>query len=91
MGTITANAAGVSCQGQPYKVGGHILPHIVKVSQFRVILKEEELLAEGPRVEVVNDQARLPSGCNLQNGGCLLEQKTVVWNPSTTKYNLELV
>ena len=67
------------------------LPRIVKISQFRVIIQEEELLAEGLRVEVVNDQARLPPGCNLQNGGCLLEQKTVVWNPPTTKCNLELV
>ena len=90
VGTITANAARVSCQGQPHKMGGHIVPCIVKVSQFRVILKEEELLAKGLRVEVVNDQARLPPGCNLQNGGCLLEQKTVVWNPPMTKCNLEM-
>ena len=55
VGTITANAAGVSCRGQPHKMGGHIIPRILKISQFRVILKEEELLAEGPRVEVVND------------------------------------
>ena len=78
VGTITANAAGVSCQGQPHKMGGHIVPRIVKISLFRVILKKEELLAEGPRIEVVNDQAGLPTGCNLPTGGCLLNQKTVV-------------
>ena len=57
VGTITANAARVLCQTQPHKIRGHIVPRIVKISQFRVILKEEELIAEGPRVEVVNDQA----------------------------------
>ena len=54
-------------------------------------MKEDDLLAEGPRVEVTNDQARLPPGCNLQSGGCLLDQKTIVWNPPMTKCNLELV
>ena len=49
-GTITTNAAGVACQGQSHKIGGYIVKDIVKISQFRVIVKEEDLLAEGPRV-----------------------------------------
>ena len=54
------------------------------------MVKKENLLAEGSRVEVTNDQARLPPECNLQSGGYTLEQKTVVWNPPMDKCDLEL-
>ena len=67
--TITASKSGIACQGQSHKIGGYIVRDIIKISQFRVIVKEEDLLAEGPRVEVTNDQARLPPGCSLQGWG----------------------
>ena len=91
VGTIATSKAGIACQGQSHKIGGYIIRDIVKISQFQVIVKEEDLLAKGPRVEVTNNQARLPPGCSLQGGGCLLDQKTVIWNPPTARCNLELV
>ena len=48
IGTITASKGGIACQGQAHRIGGYIDQDIVKISQFRVTIKEEDLLAEGP-------------------------------------------
>ena len=48
VGTITTSEGGIACQGQAHRKGGYIVQDICNISQFRVTIKEEDLLAEGP-------------------------------------------
>ena len=47
--------------------------------QYRTIIEEEEYLIDKKRVEVLNTHIRLPSSCELENLGCVV-QKTYLWN-----------
>ena len=51
LGTIQANDDGVSCRGQSQRIGINIVEDILQVSQWKILVKQENYMAKDKRVE----------------------------------------
>ena len=56
LGTIHTSGEGIACQGETYRIGDQIIQNIVKVSQIKIVLQQEEFIVEGTRVESMTDR-----------------------------------
>ena len=91
LGTIHTTGDGIACQGENYRIGDQIIQQIVRVSQYKVIIQQEEFIVEGNQVESLTDRTRLPMECHPQSGGCQLASKTFIWSPPTERCELERI
>ena len=55
LGTTHTIGEGIACQGETYRIEDQIIQSIVKVSQFKIVLQQEEFIVEGTRVESMTD------------------------------------
>ena len=78
-GILHQNQNKIYCQGEALKINDNIIEGVLKMVQYRTIIEEEEYLIDKKRVEVLNTHIRLPSSCELENLGCVV-QKTYLWN-----------
>ena len=88
LGTIQANDDGVSCRGQPERIGINIVNDILQVSQWKILVRQENFMAKDNRVETM-DHLRLP--CSMESQGCQTVTKTFVWVQPESKCSLEEV
>ena len=58
--------------------------------QYRVMVQEEQFIVERNRMEVLASHTKLPTGCELETGGCV-EDKTFVWKPPKDSCPLERI
>ena len=91
LGTIFTSGGGIACQGETYKIGEQIIQNIVKVSQIKIVLQQEEFIVAGTQVEAMTDRIRLPEECHPYTGGCQLAAKTFIWSQPIERCELERV
>ena len=79
-GLIHDSSSGVTCKGEQMRIGQEIVDNILQMSQYKVTIREEELLAKGQEVEVLTDHTKL--SCPARRKGCITGEKTYYWeNP----------
>jgi len=93
LGTVSATSSGVACQGQTFRMGNHLVNDIVRISQYKVkVLRVEmQLQLDEQRIEILDDRTRLPQGCNPQQGGCQLAERTLIWERPKENCQLERI
>ena len=82
LGSISIGEDTISCQGQPKKVGGHIVNEVLQIAQWKVVAGKERFRVEDGEVEATRSHLRLPiASCSLGTMGCRLHDVTYVWQP----------
>lgn len=82
----------VSCQGQDAKIDNEIVERVLILSQYRITIRKESFkLQQGKMVESITQHLRLPKGCRPKQGMCEMAERTFIWNPSSTRCNLERI
>ena len=82
----------VSCQGQDAKIDNEIVERVLILSQYRITIRKESFkLQPGKMVESITQHLRLPKGCRPKQGMCEMAERTFIWNPSSTRCQLERI
>ena len=88
-GEITANSAGVSCEGEPIHLYRHLVPEVFTISQYKVVLTDTELRQVGSKLIV--QSVELPRTSPLSSGECKVGAQMILWTPPSSKCDLEKV
>ena len=92
LGSINIGENTISCQGQPKRVGGHVINDVLQIAQWKVTVKKESYRVKDGEVEATNSHLRLPrQSCGVDTLGCRLHDKTYIWYPSRNRCPMEMV
>ena len=82
-GILHAETNKIYCEGEDLKINGNIIPGVIKMTQYRVTITRENYVVRKRHVEALDSHVRLPTGCTVEKGGCVVH-KTYLWNPPPT-------
>ena len=82
-GILHAETNNIYCEGEDLKINGHIIPGVLKMTQYRIIINRENYIVRKKHVEALDSHVSLPTGCTVEKGGCVVH-KTYLWNPPST-------
>ena len=92
LGSINIGEDTISCQGQPKRVGGHVVNDVLQIAQWKVTIKKENFRVKDGEVEATSAHLRLPrQACSVGTLGCRLHDITYVWHPPRDQCPMELV
>ena len=92
LGLIKDGNDKVSCEGEKYKIGGSIINNVLKVSQFKIIIRKEDYKVDKKgRIEITSEHLRLPRTCKITQGGCQTALRTYYWTPPDTRCSFQQV
>ena len=87
LGSITIGEDTISCQGQPKKVGGHIVNEVLQIAQWKVVARKERFRVKDGEVEATGFHLRLP----IASMGCRLHDITYGWQPPRNRCSMEAI
>ena len=90
-GKILRQNQAVSCQGEPGRIEGSIMPSILTLVEYHVTIQPEHYLINKVQVESLSDHVRLPANCASSQTYCETSSGTYIWTLPGPKCNLELV
>ena len=92
LGSISIGEDTISCQGQPKKVGGHIINEVLQIAQWKVVAGKERFRVKDGEVEATRSHLRLPlASCSVGTMGCRLHDITYVWQPPRNRCPMEAI
>ena len=90
-GKILRQDQAVSCQGEPGRIEGSIMPSILILTEYHISISPEHYLIHEGQIESLSDHLRLPSNCAATQTYCETAGGTYIWTMPSSRCNLELI
>ena len=79
LGTLQESSGTISCRGQTERVGNEIVEGMVKLSQYKLVLKKEKIIEENGSLMAQYSRVKLPGRCNIGDQHCITPTITFIY------------